>query len=225
MPHRRLRAGQVVRRRPRGQGRRVHRRRPRTGVDAEPSWSRRPPLERASLGIAFVGAVRRGAVIDVRRSLRDSYERWDGKGPSVRGRKRPGGPCCWRSCWPDPEPAGAGCTSGPPGKPSGAAGVSAATPRPAMFRPPLNQPCRTEASYHGLGVRLFAGHMGRVRRELRLAGGFASKGGSPSGPGHDSGGWRRRLRGHAASMDPTLFVGALVQVRQSRDGTLVRMHG
>jgi hypothetical protein len=47
----------------------------RTGVDAEPSWSRRPPLERASLGIAFVGAVRRGAVIDVRRSLRDSYER------------------------------------------------------------------------------------------------------------------------------------------------------
>jgi hypothetical protein len=49
-------------------------------VDAEPSWSRRPPLERASLGIAFVGAVRRGAVIDVRRSLRDSYERWVGKG-------------------------------------------------------------------------------------------------------------------------------------------------
>jgi hypothetical protein len=42
-----------------------HRRRPRTGVDAEPSWSRRPPLERASLGIAFVGAVRRRAVIDV----------------------------------------------------------------------------------------------------------------------------------------------------------------
>jgi hypothetical protein len=34
-------------------------------VDAEPSWSRRPPLERASLGIAFVGAVRRRAVIDV----------------------------------------------------------------------------------------------------------------------------------------------------------------
>jgi hypothetical protein len=29
--------------------------------------------------------------------------------------------------------------------------VSAATPRPAMFRPTLNQPCRTEASYHGLG--------------------------------------------------------------------------
>jgi hypothetical protein len=38
------------------------------------------------------------------------------------------------------------------------------------------------------GVRLFAGHTGWVRGELRLAGGFASKGGSPSGPGHDSGG-------------------------------------
>jgi hypothetical protein len=57
-------------------------------------------LERARLGVAFVGAVRRGAVIDltshwlaadglarrlglgddVRQSLRESYERWDGKG-------------------------------------------------------------------------------------------------------------------------------------------------
>jgi hypothetical protein len=59
-----------------------------------------PPLERARLGVAFVGAVRHGAVIDltahwmaadglarrlglsdeVRQSLRESYERWDGKG-------------------------------------------------------------------------------------------------------------------------------------------------
>jgi HD-GYP domain-containing protein (c-di-GMP phosphodiesterase class II) len=57
-------------------------------------------LERARLGVAFVGAARRGAVIDlaahwlaadglarrlglgddVRQSLRESYERWDGKG-------------------------------------------------------------------------------------------------------------------------------------------------
>jgi hypothetical protein len=57
-------------------------------------------LERVRLGVAFVGAARRGAVVDlaahwlaadglarrlglgdeVRRSLRESYERWDGKG-------------------------------------------------------------------------------------------------------------------------------------------------
>jgi hypothetical protein len=75
-------------------------------ADPGPAWmlsrlgAGRPPLERARLGVAFVGAVRRGAVIDlmshwlaadglarrlglsddVRRSLRDGYKRWDGKG-------------------------------------------------------------------------------------------------------------------------------------------------
>jgi hypothetical protein len=75
-------------------------------VDPGPGWllrrlgAGRSPLERARLGVAFVGAARRGAVIDlaahwlaadglarrlglgddVRQSLRESYERWDGKG-------------------------------------------------------------------------------------------------------------------------------------------------
>jgi hypothetical protein len=64
-------------------------------ADPGPAWmlsrlgAGRPPLERARLGVAFVGAVRRGAVIDlmshwlgddVRRSLRDGDKRWDGKG-------------------------------------------------------------------------------------------------------------------------------------------------
>ena len=75
-------------------------------ADPGPGWLLRhlgagmPPLERARLGVAFVGAVRHGAVIDlaahwlaadglarrlglgdeVRQSLRESYERWDGKG-------------------------------------------------------------------------------------------------------------------------------------------------
>ena len=74
--------------------------------DPGPGWLLRhlgagmPPLERARLGVAFVGAARHGAVIDltahwlaadglarrlglgdeVRQSLRESYERWDGKG-------------------------------------------------------------------------------------------------------------------------------------------------
>ena len=75
-------------------------------ADPGPGWllshlgAGRRPLERARLGVAFVGATRRGAVIDlaahwlaadglarrlglgeeVRLSLRESYERWDGKG-------------------------------------------------------------------------------------------------------------------------------------------------
>jgi len=75
-------------------------------ADPGPGWllrrlgAGRSPLERARLGVAFVGAARRGAVIDlaahwlaadglarrlglgddVRQSLRESYERWDGKG-------------------------------------------------------------------------------------------------------------------------------------------------
>ncbi|HEX6673647.1 MAG TPA: HD domain-containing phosphohydrolase [Actinomycetes bacterium] len=75
-------------------------------ADPGPSWllrrlgAGRPPLERIRLGVAFVGAARRGAVVDlaahwlaadglarrlglgdeVRQSLRESYERWDGKG-------------------------------------------------------------------------------------------------------------------------------------------------
>ncbi|MDP9341014.1 MAG: LuxR C-terminal-related transcriptional regulator [Actinomycetota bacterium] len=74
--------------------------------DAGPRWllshlgSGRPLLERARLGVAFIGAARRKAIVDlgahwlaadglarhlglsddVRQSLRESYERWDGKG-------------------------------------------------------------------------------------------------------------------------------------------------
>jgi hypothetical protein len=75
-------------------------------ADPGPAWvlsrlgAGRSPLARARLGVEFVGAVRRGAVIDltshwqaadglarrlglgedVRQSLRESYERWDGNG-------------------------------------------------------------------------------------------------------------------------------------------------
>ena len=225
MPHRRLRAGQVVRRRPRGQGRRS------IVADPGPAWM---PSRLGAGGLRWSGPVSgsrswvpsvEGPTSTCGGACGTATSAGTGRGHRCEGGRDPVGRAAGGAAGLTRSPAGAGCTSGPPGKPSGAAGVSAATPRPAMFRPPLNQPCRTEASYHGLGVRLFAGHMGWVGGELRLAGGFASKGGSPSGPGHDSGGWRRRLRGHAASMDPTLFVGALVQVRQSRDGTLVRMHG
>jgi hypothetical protein len=86
-------------------------------ADPGPAWmlsrlgAGRPLLERARLGVAFVGAVRRGSVIDpmshwlaadglarrlglgddVRRSLRDGYERWDGKGAiGARGKRSVG---------------------------------------------------------------------------------------------------------------------------------------
>jgi HD-GYP domain-containing protein (c-di-GMP phosphodiesterase class II) len=75
-------------------------------ADPGPGWllrrlgAGRPPLERVRVGVAFVGAARRGTVVDltahwlaadglarrlglgdeVRQSLRESYERWDGKG-------------------------------------------------------------------------------------------------------------------------------------------------
>jgi HD-GYP domain-containing protein (c-di-GMP phosphodiesterase class II) len=75
-------------------------------ADPGPAWmlgrlgAGRRPLARAWLGVEFVGALRRGAVVDltahwvaadglarrlglgedVRQSLRESYERWDGKG-------------------------------------------------------------------------------------------------------------------------------------------------
>jgi hypothetical protein len=72
----------------------------------------KPPLERARLGAEFVGALRRGAVIDltshwlaadglarrlglgddVRQSLRESYERWDGKGAVGAKGRRSGSP-------------------------------------------------------------------------------------------------------------------------------------
>jgi hypothetical protein len=75
----------------------------------------KPPLERARLGAEFVGALRRGAVIDltshwlaadglarrlglgddVRQSLRESYERWDGKGAVGAKGRRSGSPPGW----------------------------------------------------------------------------------------------------------------------------------
>jgi hypothetical protein len=62
----------------------------------------RPPLERARLGVAFVGAARHGDLVDlrnhwvaaralierlglgdqVRQGVKESFERWDGKGPA-----------------------------------------------------------------------------------------------------------------------------------------------
>jgi hypothetical protein len=90
-------------------------------ADPGPGWllrrlgAGRAPLERVRLGVAFVGAARRGAVVDltahwlaadglarrlglgdeVRQSLRESYERWDGKGAA--GAK--GGRSAWSPGW------------------------------------------------------------------------------------------------------------------------------
>jgi hypothetical protein len=106
-------------------------------------------------------------------------------------------------------------------------------------RCPLIPPAATSRTASG-GVRLFAGHSGRVGGGLRLAGG--RQGGhrppiglaigpgsgllSQLGPGHAPETSHARLRGHGPlRWDLGCSSARLVRFRPSRDGALVRMHG
>jgi hypothetical protein len=179
-------------------------------ADPGPAWmlsrlgAGRPLLERARLGVAFVGAVRRGPSSTRCRTgwpptgWRGGWA-WAttcggacgtatsvgmGRGPSVRGGRDPLA-VLLEELLPAPgaRPAGAGCTSGPRREAFGGRWRVGSHASPSHVPPSLNQPCRTEASYHGRGrspvCRSHGLGKGRasVGRWLRFQGGLTVRSG------------------------------------------------